>query len=125
MADRTRVYFFTSIINFSNDRWFESRQGWDFFSPPRPDRPWGPPSLLSNSYQELFHWGIKQPGHEAGHPPPPSAVVKNAWSYISTPPIRLHGVVPVLPLTEYHAMKAHWGTEGTAPPIPDLGTTRR
>jgi hypothetical protein len=27
------------------------------------------------------------------HSPPSSANVKNAWSYTSTPPIRLHGVV--------------------------------
>jgi hypothetical protein len=26
-------------------------------------------------------------------------------------------VVPVLPLTEHHAMKAYWGIGGTAPPI--------
>jgi hypothetical protein len=37
--------------------------------------------------------GIKQPGHEADHSPPPSAEVKNVWSYTSTPPIRLRGVV--------------------------------
>jgi hypothetical protein len=30
---------------------------------------------------------------EADHSPPFSAEVKNAWSYTSTPPIRLHGVV--------------------------------
>jgi hypothetical protein len=29
--------------------------------------------------------GVKQPGHEAGHSPPSSAKVKNAWRYISTP----------------------------------------
>jgi len=30
---------------------------WKFFSsPPRPDRPWGPPSLLSNGYHGLFPW---------------------------------------------------------------------
>jgi hypothetical protein len=29
--------------------------------------------------------GVKRPGREAGHSPPPSAEVKNAWSYISTP----------------------------------------
>jgi hypothetical protein len=28
-----------------------------FFSPRPPDRLWGPPSLLSNGYQELFPWG--------------------------------------------------------------------
>jgi hypothetical protein len=31
---------------------------WEFFSkPPRPERLWGPPSLLSNEYQRLFPWG--------------------------------------------------------------------
>jgi hypothetical protein len=32
-------------------------------------------------------------GHEADHSPPSSAKVKKAWSYTSTPPIRLHGMV--------------------------------
>jgi hypothetical protein len=31
-------------------------------------------------------------GLEVGHSPPPSAEVKNEWSYGSTLPIRLHGV---------------------------------
>jgi hypothetical protein len=37
--------------------------------------------------------GVKGPGREADHSPPSSAEVKNAWSYTSTRPIRLHGVV--------------------------------
>jgi hypothetical protein len=37
--------------------------------------------------------GVKWPGREADHSPPTSADVKNAWSYTSAPPIRLHGVV--------------------------------
>jgi hypothetical protein len=37
--------------------------------------------------------GVKRAGREADHSPPSSAEVKNAWSYTSTPPIRLHGVV--------------------------------
>jgi hypothetical protein len=36
---------------------------------------------------------VKRPEREADHSPPSSAEVKNAWSYISTPPIRIHGVV--------------------------------
>jgi len=39
-----------------------------------------------------FFLGVKWPGREADHSPP-SAEVKNAWSFASTPPIRLHGVV--------------------------------
>jgi hypothetical protein len=31
---------------------------WEFFSSlSRPERPWCPPSLLSNEYQGLFPWG--------------------------------------------------------------------
>jgi hypothetical protein len=37
--------------------------------------------------------GVKRPGRKADHSPPSSAEVKNAWSYTSTPSIRLHGVV--------------------------------
>jgi hypothetical protein len=33
-------------------------RGWEFFpSPSRPDRLWGPPSLVSNGYRELFARG--------------------------------------------------------------------
>jgi hypothetical protein len=37
--------------------------------------------------------GVKRTGREAENSPPPSAEVKNTWSYNSTPPARLHGVV--------------------------------
>jgi hypothetical protein len=40
-----------------------------------------------------FSLGVKRLGREADHSPPSSAVVKNAWSYTSIRPIRLHGVV--------------------------------
>jgi hypothetical protein len=40
----------------------------------RPDRPWGPPSLLYNVYR-VFP-GVKRPGRGAEHPPP-SAEVEN------------------------------------------------
>jgi len=37
--------------------------------------------------------GLKQLGCEADHSPPSSAEVKNAWSYTSTLPVCLHGMV--------------------------------
>jgi hypothetical protein len=37
--------------------------------------------------------GVKRPRREADHSFLSSAEVKNAWSYTSAPPIRLHGVV--------------------------------
>jgi hypothetical protein len=37
--------------------------------------------------------GVKLQGRETDNSPPCSAEVKNAWSYTSTPPLRLHGVV--------------------------------
>jgi hypothetical protein len=36
---------------------------------------------------------VKLPGREANTSPPPTAEVKNTWSYTSTTPRRLHGVV--------------------------------
>jgi hypothetical protein len=41
----------------------------------RPDRPWGPPSLLYNGYRSLP--GVKRPDRGADHPPSPSAEVEN------------------------------------------------
>jgi hypothetical protein len=66
-----------------------------FSSPPRPDRLWGPPSLLSNVYQEIFSWGQSGRGREADHSPPSSAEAKSAWSYTSTPSICLHGAISI------------------------------
>jgi hypothetical protein len=60
-----------------------------------PARLWGPPSLLSNGYEGAVPLRVKRLQREAGHSPPSSAEVKNAWSYTSTPTIRLHGVVPI------------------------------
>jgi hypothetical protein len=51
-------------------------RGWKFFStPPHPDQIWGPPSLLSNSYQDVS-LRVKRPGCEADHSLPSSAEVK-------------------------------------------------
>jgi hypothetical protein len=65
--------------------------GWEFFcSPQRLERALGPthpikwvPGALSLT--------VKRPGREADHSHPSNAEVKNAWSYTSSPPIRLHG----------------------------------
>jgi hypothetical protein len=42
---------------------------------------------------EALSWGVKQLGYEADHSCPSSAEVNSAWSYTSTPPIYLHGMV--------------------------------
>jgi hypothetical protein len=43
--------------------------------------------------KEALSLRVKRSGREADHSPPSSVEVKNAWSYNSTPPIRLNGVV--------------------------------
>jgi hypothetical protein len=73
---------------------FDSRRGLEIFlfttvsrtalGPTQPPIQWVPGALSL---------GIKQPERQADHLPPSTAEVKNAWSYTSIPPIRLHGVV--------------------------------
>jgi hypothetical protein len=73
---------------------FDSRRGLGIFlfttasrtalGPTQPPIEWVPGALSL---------GVKRPGREADHSPPSSAEVKNSWSYTSTPPIRLQGVV--------------------------------
>jgi len=46
----TPRYVFMAICLIKHRREF-------FYSPPRPDRLWGPPSLLSNGYRGFFHGG--------------------------------------------------------------------
>ena len=67
-------------------------RGKRFFSfPKRPERRWGPRSHLCYGHSGSFQ-GVKQPGREVNHPPPPTAEGKNEWSHNSSFPIRLHGV---------------------------------
>jgi len=60
--------------------------GFFFFFPSTqlPYRFWVPEALTQK---------IKRPVFKANHSPPYSAKIKNEWSYTTTPPIRLHGVV--------------------------------
>ena len=56
-----------------------------FFSSPRyPDLLWLPPSFQFYGYQG-FSVDLKWLGHEVGPSPPPSAKIKNEWSYTSFP----------------------------------------
>jgi hypothetical protein len=66
----------------ADDRGSSPGRGREFFSsPPRPDRLWSPPSLLSSGYQGIS-LGVKRPRREADHPVPKS---------------RKRGAIPQLP----------------------------
>ena len=55
----------------------------------RPDRPWGPPSLLYSGYWVSFP-GVKRPGPGVDHtPPPPGAEVKERVELYFAPPLCL------------------------------------
>jgi len=57
----------------------------------RPDRPWGPPSLLYNGYRVFL--GVKRPECGVDHPLPPNAEVNEGVElYTSTPRQGLHGL---------------------------------
>jgi tRNA U34 5-methylaminomethyl-2-thiouridine-forming methyltransferase MnmC len=77
-----------------DDRWFKSRQSLRiclFTTAFRPAlRPTQPPIQWEPGALSL---GVKRLSREADHSPPSSAEVKNVWTCISTPSIRLHGVV--------------------------------
>jgi hypothetical protein len=51
----------------------------------RPDRPWGPPSLLSNGYRVSFP-GVKRPGRGVDHSPSSSVcVIESVELYLYSP----------------------------------------
>ena len=62
-----------------------------FSSTKRPERLWSPSSLQFSDYQASFP-GVKRPELEVDHCPPPSAEVKNEWSYTSACTVFLYGV---------------------------------
>jgi hypothetical protein len=76
------------------DRGFESRQGLGIFLFTTASRP----AVVSTQppIQRLsgaLSVGVKRLGRDTDRSPPSNAEVKNAWSYISTPSIRLYGVM--------------------------------
>jgi hypothetical protein len=67
---------------------------WDYFLFATASKPALGASQPPNQwYQRVLTPEIKRPGREAANPLQYSAEVKNAWSYTSTPSLRLHGVV--------------------------------
>ena len=61
--------------------WGSNPGGARFFA--RPDRPWGPPSLLYNGYR-VFPGCKVWPGRAADRSPPSNAVVMEEYNYTST-----------------------------------------
>ena len=51
----------------------------------RPDRPWGPPSLVYNKYRVSF-LGVRRPGRGVNHPLPSSAEFKKKL-YLFSPTV--------------------------------------
>jgi hypothetical protein len=77
-----------------DDRRFESRQKLGIFLFTTASRSaLGPTQPPIQRVIVALSLTVKRPGHDADHPPTFSAEVKNAWSYIYTLPIILHGVV--------------------------------
>jgi hypothetical protein len=74
------------------DPGFESRKGQEIFVFSKTSRPALGPTLPFNGKLAPF-LGVKQSGREVDHLTPPTAEVKNDWSYNSTPPTRFHGVI--------------------------------
>jgi hypothetical protein len=73
---------------------FDSRQGLRILLFATASRPvLGPTQPPIQWVPGVLSPGVKRPRCEAYHSPPPSSEIKNAWSYTSISPIRLHGLV--------------------------------
>jgi hypothetical protein len=83
----------SSVVYGLNDRGFESRQGLKIFLITASRLALSPTQPPIQRIPGTLSRGAKWPGRKADHLLPFSAEVKNARSYTSTLPIRLHGVV--------------------------------
>jgi hypothetical protein len=73
---------------------FESREGLAIFLFTTASRPaLGPTQPPTQWVPGALSLGVKRSGREDEHSPPSCAGDKNPWSYTSTPPMYLHGVV--------------------------------
>jgi hypothetical protein len=68
-------------------------RGWEFFSYHHDEATLGPTQLPIQWMSGALGLELKRLGREADHSLSSSAEVKSAWSYTTTPLIRLHGVV--------------------------------
>jgi hypothetical protein len=58
----------------------------------RPERPWGPPSLLYVQWVPGPSPGVKRPGRGVNHPPHLAPRLNKEYSYTSTPSLGLRGL---------------------------------
>jgi hypothetical protein len=73
---------------------FDSRRGLEIFLFTTASRTaLGPTQPLIQGVKGALFLGVKRPGSEADHSPPPSAEVKECVELYLHSPIRLHGVV--------------------------------
>jgi hypothetical protein len=100
-----------------DDRGFEYRQELGIFPFTTVSRPaLGPTQPPIQRLPGDLSLRIKQPGRETEHSPPSSAVIKNAWSYTSTPQyafmawcsVKSTGTTLLLPLL-LHVIKDEMG----------------
>jgi hypothetical protein len=84
-----------TVLGYSLDYWsFKSQQGQGIFFFTTVSRPaLGPAEPPIQWIPGALFLGVKQPECEVDHSPPSSGKVTNVWSYTSTPPTSLHGVM--------------------------------
>jgi hypothetical protein len=72
--------------------WFNSKQGQEIFSSPKPSSPPLAPTQPPIQWVLGFFWAVrwKQLRHEVHQSPPSSAEVKKEWSCTSPPTVYLH-----------------------------------
>jgi len=81
-----------SVLRFATGWTFrESNPCWSAIFRACPNRPWDPPILLYNGYR-IFP-GVKRPGRGVDHPPHLAPRLKKEYSYSSTPPLGLRGLL--------------------------------